>query len=203
MKTKFAYVVCKRDDNKNDLINIDTLRSNFKCENIINLTKKIPSKEENFSDIQIKSLKRLKKDFNPFMLGMYDLFGMGNHSINLYMFSNDATESGKLNLQSSLNVIKYEKNHFIDFSLDKNEIKELLDIKDLIIWFLNSSGNLKIFKSEWTDISIKYKHIINDEDISFIKKNLALDDTEAKKGNDSVRAKLRERMIGMLQNGWK
>lgn len=203
MKTKFAYVVCKRDDNKNDLINIDTLRSNFKCKNIINLSKKIPSKEENFSDIQIKSLKRLKKDFNPFMLGMYDLFGMGNHSINLYMFSNDATESGKLNLQSSLNVIKYEKNHFIDFSLDKNDIKELLDIKDLIIWFLNSSGNLKVFKSEWTDISIKYKHIINDEDISFITENLALDDTEAKNGNDSVRAKLRERMIGMLQNGWK
>lgn len=203
MKTKFAYVVCKRDEKENDLINLDTLISNFKCEKIINLSKKIPSKEENFSDIKIQSLKRLKKDFDPFMLGMYDLFEMGNHSVNLYMFSDDATASGKLNLQSSLNVIKYEKNYFIDFSLDKNDIKELLDVRDLIVWFLKSSGNLNIFRKEWTDVSDKYQNILSDEDITFITKNLKLDDSETRKKNDSVRAKLRERMLGMLQNGWK
>ncbi len=203
MKTKFAYVVSKCDDNNNDLINLNVLKSNFKCEHIINLSKNIPSKEENFSDIQIKNLKRLKKDFDPFMLGMYDLFEMENHSVKLYMFSNDATESGKASLQSSLNLIKYEKNYFIDFSLDKNDIATLLDVRDLIIWFLNSSRNYETFKSEWNDVSIKNKHILSNEDISFITKNLSLTDTEAKKENDSVRAKLRERIIAMLQNGWK
>ena len=202
MKTKFAYVVSKTDENDNDLINLDVLKSNFECEQIINLSKKIPSKEENFSDIQIKNLKRLKNDFDPFMLGMYDLFDMGNHSVKLYMFSNDATDSGKSNLQSSLNLIKYEKNHFIDFSLDKNDISKLLDVRDLIIWFLNSSRNYETFKSEWNDVSIKNKHILSNEDISFVTKNFSLPDTEAKKENDSLREKLREQMIVMLQNGW-
>lgn len=202
MKNKFAFVVCKCDENKNDLINLDVLKSNFKCKNIINLTKKIPSKDENFSDLKIKSLKRLKNDFNPFMLGMYDLYGMGNHSINLYMFSSDAKETGKLSLQSSLNVIKYEKHYFINFSLDKNDIANLLDIKDLIFWFLRSSGDYNIFRSEWTDVSKKYHHILSDEYINLIKNNLTLADTVAKKENDSVREKLRAKMIAMLQSGW-
>lgn len=199
---KFAYVVCKCDKSKNELIDLNSLKIIFNCDNIINITKNAPSKLINFSEMKIKNLKRLRKEFNPFMLGMYDISGFGSHAINLYMFGDEAKEDDKNKLQSSLNLIKYEKNKFINFSATNKELEFIFGIKDLIMWLIYAEADIELSKKQWISKSVQYMHILTVDEINYVMRKFHLNDDESNKIYNKILADLRERMIISLMNGW-
>jgi len=202
MMAKFAYVVCKNDANENGVINADVLKSNLNCRNIRNLSKRMPSEKYNFTGIEVKKLRRLRDDFSPFMLGMYDFSGLGSHRNDLYIFSEDAIERKGKNLELSLNLIKYGKNYFITFSASDDGLKKLFNTKDMLMWFLLPSSNPDSLSKDFSAILKKYPNVLDDDDIIYITNNCLLPYAEARERNDIVRVKLREKIISMLNNGW-